>query len=196
VGLPADRPYLLYVCSSLFAARATRRSSWRSGSAAIRESADPALRSVGILIRRIRAGWTSGRTSTLSALGDVAFWGAHPVDKVAKDDYFDSMHYAAAVVGLNTSAFLEAAVLGKSVYTVMLSKYSKNNQEGTLHFRYLLEAGGGLLHTSTRFESTWPSSRSAWRSPMRRIRRAGVRRGVHPPAWPRHPGLAGLRRRD
>jgi len=152
VGLPADRPYLLYVCSSLFRGTGDEAIFVEKWVRRIRESADPALKSVGILIRPHPGRMDEWTQVDLSALGDVAFWGAHPVDKVAKDDYFDSMHYAAAVVGLNTSAFLEAAVLGKSVYTVLLPKYSKNNQEGTLHFRYLLEAGGGLLHTATRFE--------------------------------------------
>jgi hypothetical protein len=152
VGLPTDRPFLLYVCSSLFRGTADEPIFVEKWARRIRESGDPVLRSAGILIRPHPARMDDWKNVDLSALGDVALWGAHPVDKTAKDDYFDSMHYAAAVVGLNTSAFLEAAVVGKSVYTILLPKYSKNNQEGTLHFRYLLEAGGGLLHVARRFE--------------------------------------------
>lgn len=152
VGLPPDRPYLLYVCSSLFRGTADEAVFVEKWVRRIRESADPVLRTAGILIRPHPGRLDEWKHIDLAAMGDVAFWGAHPVDKVAKDDYFDSMYYAAAVVGLNTSAFLEAAVVGKSVYTVLLPKYSKNNQEGTLHFRYLLEAGGGLLHTATSFD--------------------------------------------
>ena len=49
------------------------------------------------------------------------------------------MYYSAAVVGLNTSAFIEAAVVGKPVLTITLPEISTFNQEGTLHFRYLAD---------------------------------------------------------
>jgi hypothetical protein len=62
------------------------------------------------------------------------------------------MYYSAAVVGINTSAFIEAAVVGKPVHTVLLPEISAANQEGTLHFHYLLEVNGGLLYTSRSFD--------------------------------------------
>ena len=46
-------------------------------------------------------------------------------------------------MGLNTSAFLEAAILEKPVLTLLLDEF-KENQEGTLHFHYLL-GDEGLL---------------------------------------------------
>ena len=58
------------------------------------------------------------------------------------------MYYSAAVVGLNTSAFLEAAVVGKPVHTVLDPQISKDNQEGTIHFHYLLDVNGGLLRVA------------------------------------------------
>ena len=58
------------------------------------------------------------------------------------------MYYSAAVVGLNTSAFLEAAVVGKPVHTVLVDEISRDNQEGTIHFHYLLDVNGGLLRVA------------------------------------------------
>jgi hypothetical protein len=115
---------------------------------AVRSSADPRLKDIGMLIRPHPTRLDEWQGIDLSEYRNLAFWGAHPVDEEAKDDYFDSLYYSAAVVGLNTSAFIEAAVVGKPVLTVTLPEISTFNQEGTLHFRYLLTVGGGLLRVS------------------------------------------------
>jgi hypothetical protein len=39
-------------------------------------------------------------------------------------------------------------VVGKPVHTVLLPAISRDNQEGTLHFRYLLTVNGGLLRVA------------------------------------------------
>jgi hypothetical protein len=48
---------------------------------------------------------------------------------------------------LNTSAFIEAGIAGRPVLAIMPPEF-RANQEGTLHFRYLTQVGGGLLTTS------------------------------------------------
>jgi hypothetical protein len=148
VGLRADAPYVLYVCSSLFRGTVDEPAFVERWIGAVRASDDPRLRDIGILIRPHPA--RADELGRLEALDfrNVAIWGAHAVDDEAKDDYFDSMYYSAGVVGINTSAFIEAAVVGKPVHTVILDEISIDNQEGTLHFRYLLEVGGGLLRVS------------------------------------------------
>jgi hypothetical protein len=60
----------------------------------------------------------------------------------SKADYFDSLFHSASVVGLNTSAQIEAGIVGRAVHTVLLPEFLEN-QEGTLHFHYLID--GGLL---------------------------------------------------
>ena len=152
VGLPPERPFILYVCSSLFRGTADEAVFVEKWIRHIRESGDPALSRAGILIRPHPSRLSEWDDVDLSQHDDVAFWGAHPIDDTSRADYFDSMHYASMVVGLNTSAFLEAGVLGKSVFTVLLPKYSRNNQEGTIHFHYLLNVKGGLLHVARSFE--------------------------------------------
>ena len=148
VGLPADRPFLLYVCSSLFRGTVFEPTFVEDWIKAIRGSDDPQLRQAAILVRPHPARLDEWSEVDLSGYRDVVLWGAHPVDDEAKADYFDSMYYSAAVVGVNTSAFIEAACVGKPVHTVLLPEISSTNQEGTLHFHYLLEVNGGLLHTT------------------------------------------------
>jgi hypothetical protein len=152
VGLRPDRPFVLYVCSSLFRGTAHEPEFVEQWIRGLRGSSDPRLRDIGILIRPHPARLKEWRNVDLTGYRDVAFWGAHPVDEEAKEDYFDSMYYSAAVVGLNTSAFIEAAVVGKPVHTVLLPGITEDNQEGTLHFHYLMTVNGGLLRASRSVE--------------------------------------------
>ena len=79
--------------------------------------------------------------------GDVALLGGNPITDETRADYFDSLYYSAAVVGLNTSAFIEAAILNLPVFAVLPLEF-RDNQEGTIHFHYLTRVAGGLLRTS------------------------------------------------
>ena len=87
----------------------------------------------------------------LSPFRDVVVWGSSPVDRRSRNDYFDSLYHSAAVVGLNTSAFIEAGIVGRPVLTILLPEWHEN-QLGTAHFRYLFEAGGGLLVSARSFD--------------------------------------------
>lgn len=147
VGLPADRPFLLWVCSSLLKGSQPEAPFVVRWLQAIRASSEPALQGLPVLIRPHPSRQKEWREVDLGVLGPVSLWGANPIDAEAKADYFESLHYSAAVVGLNTSAFLEAAIVGRPVYTVLLPEMYEN-QEGTLHFHYLLNLEGGLLHAA------------------------------------------------
>jgi hypothetical protein len=147
VGLPAERPYLLYVGSALFAGSPSEAAFVQRWIAAIRASADPALRSCAVLVRPHPQRMREWDGVDLSTLGDVAVWGGNPVTDQARADYFDSLAHSRAVVGLNTSAFLEAAIAGRPVLAILPDEF-RDNQEGTLHFGYLSTVGGGLLRTS------------------------------------------------
>jgi hypothetical protein len=148
VGLRSDRPFIVYLCSSLFRGTASEPAFVERWVEAIRTSPDPRLRDIGILIRPHPARSEEWKQIDLSGFKNIAFWGDNPVDDEAKNDYFDSMYYSAAVVGLNTSAFLEAAVVERPVHTVLDPQISKDNQEGTIHFHYLLNVNGGLLRVA------------------------------------------------
>ena len=153
VGLPADRPYLLYVCSSPFRGEPPEADLVMRWIRRIRTHPDPRLRTAGILVRPHpnRRGEWEGRD--LSDLQPVALYGRNPVDDAAREDYLESLWYSAAVVGLNTSAFLEAAVVGKDVYALQPPEHAAS-QAGTLHFRYLLDEGGGLLRLASSLDDS------------------------------------------
>jgi hypothetical protein len=57
---------------------------------------------------------------------------------------YDDLYHAAAAVGLNTSAQIEASILGRPVFTFAAGELAPG-QEGTLHFHYLLRDTGGVV---------------------------------------------------
>src|SRR4029079_9670777 len=72
---------------------------------------------------------------------------ANPVNEADRQDYFDSLFHSAAVVGVNTTAMIEAAIVGRTVHAVLADEF-QDTQGGTLHFRYLLSENGGFLRVA------------------------------------------------
>ena len=62
----------------------------------------------------------------------------------ADQGLFDNLYHAAAVVGLNTSAQIEASMLEKPTYTFAAGDLAPG-QRGTRHFYYLLREHGGVV---------------------------------------------------
>jgi hypothetical protein len=60
------------------------------------------------------------------------------------------LHHCSAVVGINTSAMVEAAIVGRVVHTVLLPEWH-DMQETLVHFTYLLRGRGGFLAESRSF---------------------------------------------
>ena len=152
VGLRADRPYLLYVCSSPFIAphEVSFVERWLGRLRAGPET----LRDVGVLVRPHPQNSAQWRGVDLSSWENVAVWpptGANPVDQASKTDYFDSLHHSAGVVGINTSALIEAGIVGRAVHTILTPEYA-DTQRGTLHFAYLAAPDGSLLRVARSWE--------------------------------------------
>ena len=165
VGLPADRPYLLYVCSSKFVAP-EEVPFIRHWAEQLRHSASPVLRDAGILVRPHPQNAEQWEHADLRNLG-VAIWprtGAAPVDGDTRGDYFESLYYSAAVVGINTTAEIEGAILGRPVYTLLAPEF-RETQEGTLHFHHLQRVNGGLLHVARSFDEHLADLEPALRDP-------------------------------
>ncbi len=154
VGLPFDRPFLLYAASSPFLAPREGDSVAR-WVRALRGSQELSARRVSILIRPHPLNpFPQQEVDQLGALEGVRVWpprGEDPTDEPSRTDYFDSMHHAAAVIGLNTSVMIEAAIVGRPVFTIILPEFSEG-QLGTLHFRYLLAENGGPAASATSLE--------------------------------------------
>jgi hypothetical protein len=144
-GLPDDRPFILYVCSALFRGSPSEAAFVRRWVEAIRASADPALAGLNILVRPHPQRLDDWRGAP--PLDGAVVWGSNPVDEAGRADYFDSLFHSAGVVGLNTSALVEAAIVDRPVYTILTPEFS-DNQEGTFHFHHLLTVGGGFLRSS------------------------------------------------
>ncbi len=150
VGIPPDRPMLLYVGSALFRGSPPEADFVLRWIASIRASADERLRTASILVRPHPQRMKEWEGVAPAALQGAAVWGGNPVTEAARADYFDSLFYSSAVVGLNTSAFLEAAIVGRPVFAILPAEFL-DNQEGTVHFHYLTRVGGGLLRLSRSF---------------------------------------------
>lgn len=144
-GLDTDRPFVAYLCSSPFIAP-DEVSFVRRWLEAVRST--PALRGVGALVRPHPQNARQWAGVDLSGAGNVSIWprgGEQPDAARASSTFFDTLYHSSAVVGLNTSALIEAAIAGSSVFTVLDPQFS-GTQEGTLHFHYLLDENGGFLH--------------------------------------------------
>jgi hypothetical protein len=152
VGLDAQRPYVLYLCSSKFIAP-DELPFVRRWVETVR-AASSTLRDIGVLVRPHPQNTDMWRAADLSELGNVAVWPrarGNPVDAQSRAEYFDSIYHSAAVVGVNTSALIESAIVGRGVFTLLAPEF-RETQDGTLHFRHLREVNGGLLHVAADFE--------------------------------------------
>ena len=145
VGLDPSRPIVLYLCSSEFVApnevefvpRWLERLCSRGG----------LLGDAGYLIRPYPDTAQRWVAAGLDA-SQVRVWprfGESPHDDASRRDFFDSIYHASAVVGINTTAQIESAIVGRPVHTILAEEFSET-QHGTLHFRYLEADEFGLLH--------------------------------------------------
>jgi hypothetical protein len=149
IGLDPGRPYVLYVCSNPAMTEAPETGFVVGWVEALRASGDDRLRGLGIVIRPHPNEAGQWREVDLDRFENVVVWpreGALPVTNEARADFFDSLAHSAAVVGINTTAMIEAAIVGRSVLTVLAPEFA---QESTLHFHYLLEENGGFLHVAS-----------------------------------------------
>jgi hypothetical protein len=151
VGLPADRPVVLFTGSSVFIARSTQEVPFvRRWLEEMRKSDDPVLREAAVLVRPHPFNADAWITADFSDLGPVAIWPRMrytPAAEDARTSLFDSLSFCDAVVGINTSAMIEASILGKAVLSLLTPEFA-GTQEGTLHFRYLLPENGGFLRVA------------------------------------------------
>ena len=199
VGLDPERPFLLYTCFSPFKGAPPETEFVREWLGRLRASDDPRLRDAGVLVRPHPKRTAQWHGVDLAEFGNVAVWprdGRFVVDAESKAGFFDSLHHSHAVVGLNTSAMIEAAIVGRRVHTVIVPAYWES-QEGTLHFRYLMEVGGGLLRVArSDDEHLAQLADSLGRDQDAQRREPRVRRELRPAARARRRGDAAVRRRD
>jgi FkbM family methyltransferase len=162
LGLDPTQPTLLYVCSSQLVS-ATERPFVEKWIAAIRESPSALLRGCNIVIRphpdiplidpaelSEEARWPSLRGAKgflARPFGDPRVIVLRTSDR-AQQGFYECIHHSAGVVGLNTTAELEAAIVGRPVFTILAESNDADGQSSTLHFHYLLEEHGGCVRAA------------------------------------------------
>ena len=117
-----------------------------------------ALRSTGGPLARGRparapASRRTPRSGADVELGDaqVAVWprgGEDPLERRARRTTSTRSTMRAAVVGVNTSALIESAIVGRPVQTILDPEFA-GTQEGTLHFHHLAQDNGGPLFVAS-----------------------------------------------
>ena len=151
VGLDPSRPIILYLGSSSFIApnEAEFGIRWLT---ALRAAADEQVAGANVLIRPHPSNAAQWSGLNLELWPRVALWPPAGADFFApqfKHDFFDSLHFSTAVVGVNTSAQIEAAIVGRIVCTVASTDFT-HAQAGTLHFQHLVK--GGLVEIARTFD--------------------------------------------
>jgi hypothetical protein len=165
VGVDPDAPIVTYLCSSKFVAAAEKEfvERWIGE---LRRSSDAALAGCNVLVRLHPAGtkgwhadpcgvvrWPGGqdgKASTSRPFADSRSVAMNSPMQNADQVLYDTVYHSAAVVGLNTSAEIEAAIVGRPVFTII--DPGARGQRGTLHFHYLLKGNGGHVQLAASFD--------------------------------------------
>ena len=150
LGLDPDRKTVLWLGSSAFVAprEPVIVDQWVD---ALRSSHDPVVRSANVIVRPhpgtvanpVWTGWHAPAGVVVPP----------PVVRERAQDLYDQLVASDAVVGLNTSAEIEAAIVGRPVLTVEVGEERAPGQEGSFHYRYLLAAEGGFVERATSLDA-------------------------------------------
>jgi FkbM family methyltransferase len=159
LALDPEAPTILYVCSSRFIAERELPfiEHWL---AALRQSASPALRVCNVIVRPhpdvtlVEEG-PAAAAVTWPSMPQATGWVQRPFADAralvlrttygTPQAFYECLHHAAVVVGLNTSAELEAGIAGRPVFTLLSHEPGADGQSNTLHFNYLLREYGGFV---------------------------------------------------
>jgi hypothetical protein len=153
VGLAGATRFALFTGSSGFISEGRAEVAFvRAWIESLRASRHPEVAALPVLVRPHPYNANAWADADLSDLPNVAVWPRGPYNPVADDSraaFFDSLYHSAAVVGINTSAMIEAAIVGRPVLSIRVRNFA---QEETLHFRYLLPENGGFLRVARTLE--------------------------------------------
>ena len=130
---------ILYLGSSMNISREEPEAVFRAWLAAVRAAPDREVREAKVVVRPYPGGGSWRRWRPESADFTV-----ERGKKLAPAGLARALAGADAVVALNTSGELEAAIAGLPVVTFRAGAAAPG-QEGSVHFRYLLERNGGFV---------------------------------------------------
>ncbi|MBI5578629.1 MAG: hypothetical protein HY895_05695 [Deltaproteobacteria bacterium] len=148
ISLPDDRSFILYVCSSpAIAPGRSERDFFMRWWGALKDSDHNQLKDCHVIVRPHPFNHVAWRDFHEPGVAVFPKFGGWIVKETDRDDYFNSLFYCSAVVGINTSAMIEAAIVGARTFTLCTDEFV-GTQDGTVHFHYLTERGIVECHQS------------------------------------------------
>ena len=153
--LPPGKPFVLFTCSTRQGLPSEAEPDYaRRWLTALRVSQDPAVHDVSVLIRPHPTAVERWRRVDLTGLGSVAIWMRDRPLPIGVDDraeYFDALYHCSALVAINSTSMIEAAIVNRPVHTIAIPEFALM-QHDLLHFHYLLLPQGGFLCEASSFE--------------------------------------------
>lgn len=150
-GLDPKRPFFVWLCSSNFIANEEE--------AVVQDAAQAVSASIGwqkagaqLLVRPHFQNLKTWTTSSQEGKSALNLW-PRPDSLESFDpeqmhqDFYDTLAHCAGVIGLNTSAFLEASIVDRPCMTLLDSRFEAT-QSGLPHFEHLVR-GGFLMAAKT-----------------------------------------------
>jgi hypothetical protein len=140
VGLDPDQPFVLYTCSSGSIAQEHEADFIEAWIQAIRSHSDPQVSRLGVLVRPHPQNAQAIASLDARAFGNVSVHprkGAVPFAGTAREDFYCSIAHSMAVIGVNTSAMVEAAIIGRPIIAFESDVFGQGHL-GTPHYRQLL----------------------------------------------------------
>lgn len=152
LGIDADRRVILFVGSSRNMAPGDSEPNFvRRWLDAVRSSSSPSVRNAFVIVRphpTNTSPWQQVALASANATVHPAEYSGIPLTDAEVETFRQSMLASHVVVGINTTAMIEAAILGRPVLTIRDREFS-HSQEQTLHFAHLrADAGGCALVAS------------------------------------------------
>jgi hypothetical protein len=149
---------------------------------ALRASASPELRDAAVIVRPHPGNVDPWRDNPVP--GVVVYptsYSGIPMTDEEIETFRHSLLISDAVVGINTTAMIEAAILERPVLTVKDDEFVRSQGE-TLHFGHLLIEAGGCAHLATTLEMHVAQLERVLRDPAESLdaARRFVRRFVRP----------------
>ncbi len=153
VGVNPDRPLVLYLCSSTFICR-DEHLLVEHVAKLLLHSKVPGVNDTLMLVRPHPLNASIWKRF---AADNVIVWpqgGDPPDNPVSRQRYYDSLYHCTAVMGVNTSAFLEAAIVDKPCICLLSNRYRLTQSE-MAHFHHLLNGNFlEIAHEDREVEAT------------------------------------------
>jgi hypothetical protein len=143
-GLNPAKPFLVWLCSSAFVAK-DEAVAVRDAGKALAQNPQWKASGAQFLVRPHFQNLPAWADEIQNNGQSLVLW-PRPSDlerfKFADlhQDFYDTLTHAAGVVGINTSAFLEAAIVDRPCITILDSRFQRT-QADIPHFQHLVQAG-------------------------------------------------------